>query len=257
MGCGNSKSTIVQPVGERNGCEEGNKGMGSSSGKLDSLRGHSAVSKHTTDSGLGLDSEGTNLPGTVPRKLPPLRAAESPGLSLEPKERQKSSDILQELLSMGIIQSQPRVVRNGEAYDVRVDCSDNQVRGPPPRLESLKAKREQTIVCKEDIDKKMKAVEERRKTREEELKSRLCTKSARCRSVLRHQEDLDQGTCEEAHDSEAVVLNQRTSVEQPAHSRRNVTGNNSEQMNGFVEHETKATFNSLSTKPTDDKDELF
>uniref|UniRef100_W5MGW2 Stathmin domain containing 1 n=1 Tax=Lepisosteus oculatus TaxID=7918 RepID=W5MGW2_LEPOC len=174
------------------------------SGKLDSLRGHSAVSKHTTDSGLGLDSEGTNLPGTVPRKLPPLRgknyrccweivlAAESPGLSLEPKERQKSSDILQELLSMGIIQSQPRVVRNGEAYDVRVDCSDNQVRGPPPRLESLKAKREQTIVCKEDIDKKMKAVEERRKTREEELKSRLCTKSARCRSVLRHQEDLDQ-----------------------------------------------------------------
>ncbi|MBN3314338.1 STMD1 protein, partial [Atractosteus spatula] len=250
----------------------------SSSGKLDSLRGHSAVSKHTTDSGLGLDSEGTNVPGTVPRKLPPLRgknyrcyweiysqfnvsccvlAAESPGLSLEPKERQKSSDILQELLSMGIIQSQPRVVRNGEAYDVRVDCSDKQVRGPPPRLESLKAKREQTTVCKEDIDKKMKAVEERRKTREEELKSRLRTKSARCRSVLRHQEDLDQGTCEEAHDSEAVVLNQRTSVEQPAHSRRSVTGSNSEQMNGFVEHETEATFSSLNMKPTDDKDELF
>lgn len=37
-------------------------------------RGESAVSKHTTDSGLGLEAtEGVILPGSVPRQLPPLR----------------------------------------------------------------------------------------------------------------------------------------------------------------------------------------
>lgn len=37
-------------------------------------RGDSAVSKHTTDSGLGPEAtEGVILPGAVPRLLPPLR----------------------------------------------------------------------------------------------------------------------------------------------------------------------------------------
>lgn len=36
------------------------------------------------------------------------------------RERQTSSDILEELMSQGIIQSQSKVVKNGEAYDVVV-----------------------------------------------------------------------------------------------------------------------------------------
>lgn len=41
-------------------------------------RGDSAVSKHTTDSGLGLEAaEGVLLPGAVPRQLPPLRGENS------------------------------------------------------------------------------------------------------------------------------------------------------------------------------------
>lgn len=38
--------------------------------------------------------------------------------SLENRERQKSSDILEELIVQGIIQSHSRVSRNGESYDV-------------------------------------------------------------------------------------------------------------------------------------------
>lgn len=40
------------------------------------------------------------------------------GLPKDSKERQKSSDIMEELLKQGIIQSHPRLVRNGEAYDI-------------------------------------------------------------------------------------------------------------------------------------------
>jgi hypothetical protein len=37
---------------------------------------------------------------------------------LETQERQKSSDILEELIVQGIIQSQSKVFRTGESYDV-------------------------------------------------------------------------------------------------------------------------------------------
>lgn len=36
----------------------------------------------------------------------------------ETRERQKSSDILEELIGQGIIQSHSKVLRNGESYDV-------------------------------------------------------------------------------------------------------------------------------------------
>lgn len=53
----------------------------------------------------------------------PLEALVTNGLihrpqPLESGERQKSSDILEELIVQGIIQSHSRVFRNGESYDV-------------------------------------------------------------------------------------------------------------------------------------------
>lgn len=39
---------------------------------------------------------------------------------------------------------------------------------PPPRLESLKIRREQEVTRKEDIDEKMRQVEERRKVRQKQ-----------------------------------------------------------------------------------------
>ncbi|XP_066546611.1 stathmin domain-containing protein 1 [Amia ocellicauda] len=210
MGCANSKTTPVQPAAmgcANSGPGADTKGDASPNAKLgSSARGGSAVSNKTTDSGVGLDSG--HLPGIVARKLPPLRAAKSPGLSQDRTERQDSSDILEELLSIGLIQSQARMVRNAEAYDVTVDSTYKQLRRPPPRLESLKIKNEQATVSKEDIDRKLKAAEERRQNKEEDLRMRLRTKSAKCRNTLRQEEDLQQETLENA-----TRPDQKTSLE--------------------------------------------
>ncbi|XP_075684529.1 stathmin domain-containing protein 1 isoform X2 [Rhinoderma darwinii] len=90
------------------------------------------------------------------------------------RERQTSSDILEELMSQGIIQSQSKVVKNGEAYDVVMDTPGKSLRRPPAKLEKLKTiKKKNKSLTKEDIEAKMKAAEERRKAKEEELKKRL------------------------------------------------------------------------------------
>ncbi|RXN01745.1 Stathmin domain-containing protein 1 [Acipenser ruthenus] len=89
------------------------------------------------------------------------------GLPKDSKERQKSSDIMEELLKQGIIQSHPRLV----------ESSEKQLKNPPLHLETLKTKKKKrTPVTMEDIEKKMKSAEERRKTKEEELNKRLRTK---------------------------------------------------------------------------------
>uniref|UniRef100_UPI003AAC9A23 stathmin domain-containing protein 1 n=1 Tax=Centroberyx gerrardi TaxID=166262 RepID=UPI003AAC9A23 len=181
MGCGRSKTTVVHPM--RSGELEGNE---DETGSKHGGRGDSAVSKGTTDSGVVMENrEIPVLPGAVPRKLPPLTAG--PGLQQQDGpavERPDSSDILEELLNQGIIpvgQSRERGSGAGEAYNIMLDDSEEPRRRPPARLESLKSRKEQSPTSREAIDQKMRLAEERRKSREDELKTRLRTKSARVR----------------------------------------------------------------------------
>ncbi|XP_068090749.1 stathmin domain-containing protein 1 [Hyperolius riggenbachi] len=187
MGCQSSKVRVVQPSdGRKSGW--GEQGKPIAKNELNSprtvgtnIRDGSALSKGTLDSGLGIDDEGTgnNLPGIVtgasPRRANVLNN-ELPVLNRqsEIRERQTSSDILEELMSQGIIQGQSKVVRNGEAYDVMMETPGKPLKRPPAKLEKLKTKKKKNKnLTKEDIEAKMKAAEERRKTKEEELKKRL------------------------------------------------------------------------------------
>ncbi|XP_076865169.1 uncharacterized protein stmnd1 [Brachyhypopomus gauderio] len=173
MGCGSSKLSVVEPV------KPGSVDVNEAAAAREGPRGDSAVSRKTTDSGVGLDpGDATALP--VPRILPPLRA-QSPGMAHE-TERPDSSVILEQLLSQGIIPAQPKVGGGGEAYNIMLNDADRPRRRPPPRLESLKTRNGHEVTRK-DIEEKMKQVEERRKVREEELRSRLRAKSARPRGA--------------------------------------------------------------------------
>ncbi|KAG7501310.1 stathmin domain-containing protein 1 [Solea senegalensis] len=182
MGCCSSTVTAVRPLVDGDQDETGSK-LGS--------RGDSAVSKGTTDSGVVMENkEMPVLPGAVPRILPPLTLG-CGGASVADRiaqdgvhERQKSSEILEELLNQGIIsegKSRERSNMAGEAYNIILDDKDLVRRRPPSRLESLKAKKMQSVPSREEIDEKIRLAEERRKSREDELKARLRTKSARVR----------------------------------------------------------------------------
>ncbi|XP_051246373.1 stathmin domain-containing protein 1 isoform X1 [Dicentrarchus labrax] len=180
MGCGSSTNTdVVQPLRP----EEVNGDEDETGSKLDG-RGDSAVSKGTTDSGVVMENrEIPVLPGAVPRKLPPLtcvRESEAAQDGLRPK----SSEILEELLNQGIIpvgQTRERGSGAGEAYSIMLDDTEGVKRRPPARLESLKAKKEQSLPSKEEMEEKIRLAEERRKLKEDELKARLRNKSARVR----------------------------------------------------------------------------
>ncbi|KAA0710319.1 hypothetical protein E1301_Tti018806 [Triplophysa tibetana] len=188
MGCGSSKITVVEPVKP---CSGNENEIHDFSVALGGPRGDSAVSKTTTDSGVGFDAgEPTALPGSVPRLLPPLRA-QSPALAQQSHERPKSSTILEELLTQGIIPAQPRQGTSGEAYNILMDVVEKPRSRPPARLESLKTQKEQAVTGKEDIEIKMSQVEKRRKEREEDLKLRLRAKSARPRVFLEEQNHLE------------------------------------------------------------------
>ncbi|XP_040289915.1 stathmin domain-containing protein 1 [Bufo bufo] len=178
MGCQSSKVRVVQPTdGRKSGWghkSESQDELKSQNNITSNARDGSALSKGTLDSGVGLDANGSgsHIPGTVAETVfSPRRAI---GLNNDTRERQTSSDILEELMSQGIIQSQSKVVKNGEAYDVMVDTPGKSLGRPPAKLEKLKTiKEKDKSLTKEDIDAKMKAAEERRKTKEEELKKRL------------------------------------------------------------------------------------
>ncbi|KAM9308622.1 stathmin domain-containing protein 1 [Gastrophryne carolinensis] len=188
MGCHSSRVRVVQPSdGRKNGWGEKNKPTAQDELKSPrnagtNVRDGSALSKGTVDSGLGPDDEGAgnHIPGTVtettsPRRANPLNNDSSLlTKQADARERQTSSDILEELLSQGIIQSQSKVVKNGEAYDVMMETPGKPLRRPPAKLEKLKSKKKKNNdLTKEDIEAKMKAAEDRRKTKEEELKKRL------------------------------------------------------------------------------------
>ncbi|KAM9340256.1 stathmin domain-containing protein 1 [Symphorus nematophorus] len=183
MGCGSSTNTaVVQPFRP----EEVNRDEDETGSKLDG-RGDSAVSKGTTDSGVVMENrEIPVLPGAVPRKLPPLTGVRESEVERIKQDglRPKSSEILEELLSQGIIpveQTRERGSGAGEAYSIMLDDREGVRRRPPARLESLKANKTQNLPSLEDIEEKLRLVEERRKLREDELKTRLRTKSARVR----------------------------------------------------------------------------
>ncbi|XP_069469706.1 stathmin domain-containing protein 1 [Ambystoma mexicanum] len=196
MGCADSKVKVVRPKESRQtGWAEGGKAnkdkeIHPDKQAIATPRDGSALSKGTMDSGVGFEDE--PVPGSVPGMV--VDRVASPrdrhdGLQTErsllgggftsqqgPQERAKSSDILEELMMQGIIQSQTKFVRNGEAYDVMMDAAERPLKRPPAKLEKLKSKKKKKkTLTKEDIDNKIRAAEERRKYKEEELKKRLRT----------------------------------------------------------------------------------
>ncbi|KAM4688690.1 stathmin domain-containing protein 1 [Discoglossus pictus] len=273
MGCGNSKVLAVQPTdGRKSGW--GAQGKGKQGSKADdksskntatSGRDGSAISKATMDSGFGPEDEASGgvLPGTVTEKLPSPRAnglnKDLPSLNSnqgQVRERQKSSDIMEELINQGIIQSQSKVVRNGEAYDVTVDMEDKPLRRPPAKLEKLKTiRRKNNSITREDIETKMKAAEERRKTKEEELKKRL--RSDRPVTALQNRAELrGEGslTPDEGQDASTVQRETLAALENimtgPAQSKRA-----DEDGDELDDVESDITYN--NPKPTEDENDIF
>ncbi|XP_016365228.1 stathmin domain-containing protein 1-like isoform X1 [Sinocyclocheilus rhinocerous] len=245
MGCGSSKITVVEPVKPRglNGNETETLEFVVQGGS----RGDSAVSKMTTDSGVSLDAaEPTVLPGSVPRMLPPLQA-QSPGLAQQSEERPDSSEILEQLLVQGIIPAQPRQGGSGEAYNIMMDDAEKPKRRPA-RLESLKIRKEQEVTRKEDIEMKMRQVEERRKEKED-LKRRLRIKSARPSFAAPVTADGELDPLELLH-SEQLPVPTRTKQLQ---SMEPVNGESEDQrLNDSPELENDSTF-----QQTEDTDEGF
>ncbi|XP_049620760.1 stathmin domain-containing protein 1 [Suncus etruscus] len=132
-----------------------------------------------------LEEELGSLPGAIPESSPSpdeRKGRENSdflinGLThkpqpLENQERQKSSEILEELITQGIIQSHSKVFKNGESYDVMMNLTETPLRKPPARLKKLK-KEEFKVLTMKDLEEKMQAVEERRKSKEEEIRKRL------------------------------------------------------------------------------------
>ncbi|RVE66500.1 hypothetical protein OJAV_G00107860 [Oryzias javanicus] len=192
MGCANSTTTAT--VVQRLTTDQND--TGSKHGD----REDSAVSKGTTDSGVVVEKRDVLvLPGEIPGILPPLSsesftkrnieeitketdAPDVPQLEEPVKQRQKSSDILEELMSQGIIPAgQSKETHSGTAYSITMEDEGVVTRRPPARLKSLKVKKAQTFHSREEIDEKMRLTEGRRKSNEEILKTRLRTMSARVR----------------------------------------------------------------------------
>ncbi|KAK9526843.1 hypothetical protein VZT92_015520 [Zoarces viviparus] len=189
MGCCSSSNTAVRPLRPEEKGDEDEAGS-----KVD-VRGDSAVSKGTTDSGVAMDNRDIPvLPGAVPTKLPPLtsecvRESDADRITQDGmlqqastlQERPRSSEILEELLNQGIIpvgQTRERSSMAGEADSVMLDDREVVRRKPPARLESLKV---QSVPSVEDIEEKIGLAEERPKLREDELKMHLRIKSAHVR----------------------------------------------------------------------------
>ncbi|XP_054985438.1 stathmin domain-containing protein 1 [Sorex araneus] len=188
MGCGPS-----QPSEDRRRIpapkkvwEEGVKADVSHSGENCRPPTEGACTKDTAISPESLGKELGSLPGTIPESSPPPSERNGrvnsedlmPGglihkpKALENRERQKSADILEELIIQGIIQSHSKVFKNGESYDVMMNPADMPLRKPPARLKKLKPTKEEALTMK-DLEEKMQAAEERRKSKEEEIRKRL------------------------------------------------------------------------------------
>ncbi|XP_021498493.1 stathmin domain-containing protein 1 [Meriones unguiculatus] len=188
MGCGPSQQAEDQSQSRlpspRKGWEEGSKAdvRVTSSKEICSPQTEAAWPRDTVDNAECLDQQIQmgSLPGTIPESSPNGRVNSDPVANelinkpqlLESQERPKSSDILEELIVQGIIQSRSKVFRNGESYDVTVDTTEKPLRKPPARLKKLKVKREVKDFTIQDLEEKMQAAEERRKMKKEEIRKR-------------------------------------------------------------------------------------
>ncbi|KAM4725167.1 uncharacterized protein stmnd1 [Anableps anableps] len=204
MGCSSSSNTAVHPQREvsRSEDEEGCKPSG---------RGDSVGSKGTTDSGVMVENRDLSvLPGVIPDKLPPLSSeslrecevdrltpndADLGLLQSDVREwgRPKSREILEELWSQGIIPVGKSCEKDSGAAYCIMNKPRDVIRRPPARLESLKAKKAQSH-SREEFDEKLRLAEERRKLKQEELKTRLRTITVQGRKpapVSNTEEDTD------------------------------------------------------------------
>ncbi|XP_054448045.1 stathmin domain-containing protein 1 [Pteronotus mesoamericanus] len=191
MGCGPS-----QPAEERRfvpaprrGWEEGFKAdVGvTHSGENHRAQAEAALCTNSAGTPKGPDTQAQleSLPGTIPEGSPSPAGRNRIHLDLannglihksqppQNRERQKSSDILEELIVQGIIQSHSKVSRNGESFDVMVNMTEKPLRKPPARLKKLRIKKEVKDFTRKDLEEKMQAVAERRKMKEEEIRKRL------------------------------------------------------------------------------------
>ncbi|KAM5271185.1 stathmin domain-containing protein 1 [Hipposideros larvatus] len=192
MGCGPSQRAEEQRCvcAPRKGWEEGLKAdvVVTHSGENCRLQIEAALIKNSVGNPEGLEKQVQleSLPGIIPESSPSPNQRNirinsdlmTNGLiykpqPLENRERQKSSDILEELIVQGIIQSHSQVSRNGESYDVMVNMTEKPLRKPPTRLKKLKIKKEVKDFTMKDLEEKMQAVEGRRKIKEEEIRKRL------------------------------------------------------------------------------------
>ncbi|XP_061598318.1 stathmin domain-containing protein 1 [Cololabis saira] len=200
MGCGSSTETEVQPLEGVSGDEDQRDGKTGG-------RGDSAVSKGTTDSGVMMEHRDIlTLPGAVPSKLPPLTSesigereaerdtqdATAPGFPKQDSSvqvRPKSKEILEELLSQGIIP-----VGQSREGIMQLDNGEGLLQKPPARLESLKAKKAEHHWSREEMEEKMSPVEERCELGEENFKMGLRTKSVHVRTpalISNTEDDVD------------------------------------------------------------------
>ncbi|XP_055120041.2 stathmin domain-containing protein 1 isoform X1 [Symphalangus syndactylus] len=169
-----------------------------------------ALTKNTVDIAEGLEQvQMGSLPGTISENSPSPSGKNrqvnsdlvTNGLinkpqPLDSRARQKSSDILEELIVQGIIQSHSKVFRNGESYDVTLTTTEKPLRKPPARLKKLKIKKQVKDFTMKDIEEKMEAAEERRKTKEEEIRKRL--RSDRLLPSANHSDSAELGGAEVA-----------------------------------------------------------
>ncbi|KAM9165631.1 stathmin domain-containing protein 1 [Pangshura tecta] len=203
MGCGSSsRAEVLQPSVKKlpNGWGAKTQANNDPSQRAagSTLRDGSTGSKGTLDSGVKLEDKLSlgNLPGKGPERSPSPREKNngqntdmllSGGFVNKPKhlqewERQKSSDILEELMMQGIIKSQSTTFRNGEA-DAKSEALEKPLKKPPAKLEKLKIeKKKVNALTMKDIKN---SAEERRKTKEEQLKERL--QSGRPFPAIAHQ----------------------------------------------------------------------
>ncbi|XP_040823582.1 stathmin domain-containing protein 1 [Ochotona curzoniae] len=192
MGCGSSQPAGGQePVPARKrGWEEGFKADARkiSSWESCSPQIEGALPRHTVNHAEDQEPQDQvgNIPGTLPESSPSpnernrrrnsdlaINGLTNKPQALESGERPKSSDILEELIVQGIIQSRNKVFRNGESYDVMVDTAEKPLRKPPARLKKLKIKKAVKDLTMQDIHERMQAAEARRKTKEQQIRKRL------------------------------------------------------------------------------------
>ncbi|KAB1261414.1 Stathmin domain-containing protein 1 [Camelus dromedarius] len=137
MGCGPSQpaeETRRVPTPKK-GWEEGFKADARGAHSWENCRPQAEAALPRDSVGIpeGLEKQAQlgSLPGTIPESSPSpsernKRLNSDPVINglihkpqpLENGERQKSSDILEELIVQGIIQSHSKVLRNGESYDI-------------------------------------------------------------------------------------------------------------------------------------------